>query len=85
MAAPDLRGCAEHGTTDFVLYRYRSGRTERRCLACRRAREAKTHNNGPRCRKAGHLKTPWTWRRYGPEQHGRCLACQYERRRSPTP
>ena len=81
MRAPDLLGCPEHGLEDFVVYQYRSGRIERRCLACYRERQAKTHNGGLRCRKAGHLKTPWTWRRYGPTQHGRCLTCQYARRR----
>ena len=81
MTVPDLRGCQEHGLRDWAVYRYASGRTEQRCLACYRERNARTHNNGPRCRKAGHLKTPWTWRRYGPHQFGRCLPCQYETRR----
>ena len=74
----DLLGCVTHGTKEWVLYKYRSGRTERRCLACRRDKTAKTHNGGPRCRR-GHLKTPWTWRRYNGV--ARCLTCQYAGRR----
>jgi hypothetical protein len=65
---------------DYRVYHYKT-RVERRCLVCRRSKEAATHNNGERCRKAGHLKTPWTWRRYGRLQNGRCLPCQYERGR----
>jgi hypothetical protein len=64
-----------------VVYQYSSGRIEKRCLACRRERANKTHNGGERCRKRGHLKTPYTWRHYGPRQFGRCLPCQYERQR----
>jgi hypothetical protein len=83
--APDLTGCPFHGNEDYRVYRYADGRIERRCLVCRRNRQAATHNNGDRCRKRGHLKTPWTWRRYGPHQHGRCLLCQYERQRERQP
>jgi len=78
---PDLVGCPEHGLRDFVVYTY-PNRVERRCLACQRNKTARTHNNGDRCRKGGHLKTPWTWRRYGPHQFGRCLPCQYAKRRA---
>ena len=81
MVGPDWTGCYVHGLEDWVLYRYSSGRIERRCLACRREQSAETHNFGDRCRKRGHLKTPWTWRHYGPAKHGRCLTCQYERQR----
>jgi hypothetical protein len=73
-------GCpVGHDPKDFVVYTYRDGRTEKRCLACRRERNNEQHNGGDRCRKAGHLKTPYTWRRYGPKKFGRCLPCQYAR------
>jgi hypothetical protein len=78
---PDTIICTFHDPADWRVYRYSDGRIERRCLACRRDRHSPTHNNGERCRKGGHLKTPFTWRRYGPHQHGRCLTCQYERQR----
>lgn len=81
MILPDHNGCDTHGSGDMALYRYRSGRIEKRCLACRRERANATHNNGDRCKKSGHLKTVWTWRYYGPKQFGRCLLCQYERQR----
>lgn len=81
---PDHVICPLHSPDDWRVYVY-GDKVERRCLACRRARQAKTHNNGDRCRKGGHLKTPWTWRRYGPNQHGRCLTCQYERQRARQP
>lgn len=77
---PDLRGCPEHGPDEWRLYKYKNGRTERRCLACQRNKQAATHYNGPSCHR-GHLKTPWTWRRYGPSRFGRCLPCQYERQK----
>ncbi len=28
-----------------------------------------------------YLKTPFTWRYYGPKQFGRCLPCQYARQK----
>ena len=80
MVGPDFLGCPIHGLADWQIYRW-SNRVERRCLACRRERSAKTHNFGDRCRKNGHLKTPWTWRYYGPNKYGRCLPCQYARDR----
>lgn len=80
VAPPDLAGCPEHGLTDWRVYHY-PDRTQQTCLVCRRERESATHNNGPRCRKAGHLKTPWTWRHYGPRQFGRCLTCHNSSRR----
>jgi len=81
VVAPDLRGCDIHSLEDWRLYQYKSGRIEKRCLVCCREKSATHHNNGPRCRR-GHLKTPWTWRRYGSRQWGRCLTCQYEKRRA---
>jgi hypothetical protein len=78
---PDHYGCDRHDPKEMVVYTYKSGRVEKRCLACRRERNNATHNGGDRCRKGGHLKTPFTWRHYGPRQFGRCLPCQYERQR----
>jgi len=76
---PDGIICQTHSPDDWRLYQYKNGRTERRCLGCQRAKS--TYNVwGPRCRR-GHLKTPWTWRHYGPKQTGRCLPCQYEDRK----
>lgn len=65
---PDHYGCPLHDPKEYVVYTYKSGRIEKRCLACRRERHNKTHNGGERCRKGGHLKTPFTWRHYGPRQ-----------------
>lgn len=78
---PDHYGCDLHDPKDMVVYQYTSGRIEKRCLACRRERANATHNGGDRCRKGGHLKTPFTWRYYGPRQFGRCLPCQYARQK----
>lgn len=69
-----MRGCETHGLADYRVYHYSDGRTERRCLACRREKTAIHHNFGPRCRR-GHLKTPWSWRFYS--GIWRCLTCQY--------
>jgi hypothetical protein len=78
VVGPDLRGCETHGLADYRVYRYKNGRTERRCLVCQRERQASVHNNGVRCRR-GHLKTPWSWRYYS--GIWRCLTCQYVARK----
>jgi hypothetical protein len=73
MVTPDGRGCITHGLADFRVYQYKTGRVERRCLACARLRTGyATRQFSDRC-KRGHLKTPWTWRYYRP--NWRCTTC----------
>jgi hypothetical protein len=62
--------CLEHPVSEVSIY---GAERRKYCRACRREKEHKTHRHQPRCGR-GHLKTPWTWRRY--KSGFRCLRCQ---------